>query len=74
MINLYPHNLNLKRRIPVPKFRVIVNETNTVVYEIEANDEDHASDLIHEDIAKYEDKITSESVTDWDVDFVEEIS
>ena len=38
----------------MPKFRVIVNETNTVVYEIE-------------------DKITSESVTDWDVDFVEEI-
>ena len=62
------------RRIPMPKFRVIVNETNTVVYEIEANDEDHASDLIHEDIMKYEDKITSESVTDWDVDFVEEIS
>ena len=27
----------------MPKFRVIVNETNTVVYEIEANDEDHAS-------------------------------
>ena len=64
---------NHHRRIPMPKFRVIVNETNTVVYEIEANDEDHASDLIHKDIMKYEDKITSESVTDWDVDFVEEI-
>ena len=57
----------------MPKFRVIVNETNTVVYEIEADDEDHASYLIHKDIIKYEDKITSESVTDWDVDFVEEI-
>ena len=57
----------------MPKFRVIVNETNTVVYEIEANDEDHASDLIHDDINKYEDKITSEDVTDWDVDLVEEI-
>ena len=57
----------------MPKFRVIVNETNTVVYEIEADNEDHASDLIHKDIMKYEDKITSESVTDWDVDFVEEI-
>ena len=57
----------------MPKFRVIVNETNTVVYEIEANDEDHASFLILEDITKYEDKITSEDVTDWDVDFVEEI-
>ena len=67
-------SLKKLRRIPMPKFRVIVNETNTVVYEIEANDEDHASDLIHKDIMKYEDKITSESVTDWDVDFVEEIS
>ena len=57
----------------MPKFRVIVNETNTVVYEIEANDEDHASFLILEDITKYEDKITSESITDWAVDFVEEI-
>ena len=38
---------NHHRRILMPKFRVIVNETNTVVYEIEANDEDHASDLIH---------------------------
>ena len=57
----------------MPKFRVIVNETNTVVYEIEADDEYHASHLIHKDIMKYEDKITSESVTDWDVDFVEEI-
>ena len=57
----------------MPKFRVIVNKTNTVVYEIEANDEDHASDLIHKDIMKYENQITSESVTDWDVDFVEEI-
>ena len=52
----------------MPKFRVIVNETNTVVYEIEANDEDHASFLINEDITKYEDKIISEDVSDWEVD------
>ena len=57
----------------MPKFRVIVNETNTVVYEIETNDEDHASDLIHQDISKYEDKIISEDVTDWSVDFVDEV-
>ena len=55
------------------KFRVVVNEVNTVVYEIEANDEDHASFLIHQDISKYEDKITSEDVTDWSVDFVDEV-
>ena len=58
----------------MPKFRVIVNETNTVVYEIEAESDTQAELLIKADINKYEDKITSESVTDWDVDFVEEIS
>ena len=58
----------------MPKFRVIVNETNTVVYEIEAESDTQAELLIEADINKYEDKITSESVTDWDVDFVEEIS
>ena len=55
------------------KFRVIVNETNTVVYEIEAESDTQAELLIEADINKYEDKIISESVTDWDVDFVEEI-
>ena len=60
--------------MPQSKFRVIVNETNTVVYEIEAESDTQAELLIEADINKYEDKITSESVTDWDVDFVEEIS
>ena len=50
------------------KYRVTVHEQNTIVYEIEANDEDHASQLIHEDINRYEDKIISEDVSDWDVD------
>ena len=58
----------------MPKFRVIVNETNTVVYEIEAESDTQAELLIEDNINKYKDKITSESVTDWDVDFVEEIS
>tara|TARA_B100000212_G_C27224856_1_gene468922 strand:- start:303 stop:488 length:186 start_codon:yes stop_codon:yes gene_type:complete len=55
------------------KFRVIVNETNTVVYEIEAESDTQAELLIEDNINKYKDKITSESVTDWEVDFVEEI-
>ena len=56
------------------KYRVTVHEQNTIVYEIEANDEDHASQLIHEDINRYEDKIISEDVSDWDVDpFVMEV-
>lgn len=59
--------------MPKSKFRVIVNETNTVVYEIEAESDTQAELLIEADINKYEDKIISESVTDWDVDFVEEI-
>ena len=65
---------NHHRRIPMPKFRVIVNETNTVVYEIEAESDTQAELLIEDNINKYKDKITSESVTDWAVDFVEEIS
>ena len=41
------------------KYRVTVHEQNTIVYEIEANDED---------------KIISEDVSDWDVDpFVMEV-
>ena len=56
------------------KYRVTVHEQNTIVYEIEANDEDQASQLIHEDINRYEDKIISEDVSDWDVDpFVMEV-
>ena len=56
------------------KYRVTVHEQNTIVYEIEANDEDHASQLIHDDINRYEDKIISEDVSDWDVDpFVMEV-
>ena len=56
------------------KYRVTVHEQNTIVYEIEANDEDHASQSIHEDINRYEDKIISEDVSDWDVDpFVMEV-
>ena len=58
----------------MPKFRVIVNETNTIVYEIEAESDTQAELLIEDNINKYKDKIISESVTDWAVDFVEEIS
>ena len=58
----------------MPKFRVIVNETNTVVYEIEAESDTQAELLVEDNINKYKDKIISESVTDWAVDFVEEIS
>ena len=59
--------------MPKSKFRVIVNETNTIVYEIEAESDTQAELLIEDNINKYKDKITSESVTDWTVDFVEEI-
>ena len=57
--------------MPKSKFKVIVNVTNTVVYEIEAESDTHAELLIEDNINKYKDKITSESVTDWHVDFVE---
>ncbi len=55
------------------KYRVTVHEQNTVVYEIEAESDTQAELLIEDNINKYKDKITSESVTDWAVDFVEEI-
>ena len=57
----------------MPKFRVIVNETNTVVYEIEAESDTQAELLIEDNINKYKDKITSELVTNWEVYSVKEI-
>ena len=57
----------------MPKFKVMVNETNTVIYEIEAESDTQAELLIEADINKYKDKITSELVTNWEVYSVKEI-
>jgi len=59
------------------KFTVTVDETNIVVYEIEADDEDQAYDLISNQRYNHADKIKSgvpaDSVINWDIRFVEEV-
>jgi len=52
-------------------YSVIVNETVTYAVELEAQNEDEAIALVNEDINKYE--IVSEKVTDWQVDYAEEV-
>ena len=55
----------------MPTYSVIVNETVTFAVELEAKSEDEAIALVNEDINKYE--IVSEKVTDWQVDYAEEV-
>ena len=55
----------------MPTYSVIVNETVTFAVELEAQSEDEAIALVNEDINKYE--IVSEKVTDWQVDYAEEV-
>tara|TARA_Y100000590_G_scaffold58035_1_gene61196 strand:- start:1318 stop:1491 length:174 start_codon:yes stop_codon:yes gene_type:complete len=52
-------------------YSVIVNETVTYAVELEAENEEQAIALVNEDINKYE--IVSEEVTDWEVNYAEEI-
>ena len=52
-------------------YSVIVNETVTYAVELEAQSEDEAIALVNKDINKYE--IVSEEVTDWQVDYAEEV-
>ena len=55
----------------MPTYSVIVNETVTFAVELEAQSEEEAIALVNEDINKYE--IVSEKVTDWQVDYAEEV-
>ena len=52
-------------------YSVIVNETVTYAVELEAENEEQAIALVNKDINKYE--IVSEEVTDWEVDYAEEV-
>jgi len=52
-------------------YSVIVNETVTYAVELEAENEEQAIALVNKDINKYE--IVSEEVTDWQVDYAEEV-
>ena len=52
-------------------YSVIVNETVTYAVELEAENEEQAIALVNKDINKYE--IVSEEVTDWEVNYAEEV-
>ena len=53
-------------------YSVIVTETVTYAIELEAENEEQAIELVNEDINKYE--IVSEEVTDWEVNYAEEVT
>ena len=52
-------------------FHVECMETTTFIVEVEAQSEDEAIALVNKDINKYE--IVSEEVTDWEVNYAEEL-
>ena len=47
-------------------------ETTSFVVEVEARDEEHARELAHEDINSHE--LVKESVSDWEINLVEEVA
>ena len=55
------------------KYKVIVWEESVVTYQVEANDEDEARDMINQNILRFEHKIIDEEVKDWDIEDVEEV-
>ena len=55
------------------KYKVIVWEESVVTYQVEANDEDEARDMINQNILRFEHKIIDEVVKDWDIEDVEEV-
>ena len=55
----------------MPKFKVTVWEQSVVTYEVEADDEDKARDLINEDICNQ--TVLNTDIQDWDIEDIEEI-
>ncbi len=53
------------------KYKVIVWEESVVTYQVEADDEDQARDMINQNILNFEPM--DEEVKDWDIDDVEEV-
>ena len=53
------------------KYKVYVQETRTIMLEVEAPNDIEACDLVNEDINKY--PVIDEEVTFWEVDYAEEI-
>ena len=46
-------------------YKVICDEVRTFAVLVEAEHEDHATELVNEDINKY--KVVTEDITDWEV-------
>ena len=53
------------------KYKVFVQETRTIMLEVEAPNDIEACNLVNEDINKY--PIVDEEVTFWEVEYAEEI-
>ena len=53
------------------KYKVYVQETRTIMLEVEAPNDIEACNLVNEDINKYD--VIDEEVTFWEVDYAEEI-
>ena len=53
------------------KYKVYVQETRTIMLEVEAPNDIEACNLVNEDINKY--PVIDEEVTFWEVDYAEEI-
>ena len=54
------------------KYKVYVQETRTIMLEVEAPNDIEACNLVNEDINKY--PVIDEEVTFWEVDYAEEIA
>ena len=57
----------------MPKFKITVWEESVVTYQVEANDEDAARDMINKNILRYEYMKINEEVKDWNIEDIEEI-
>ena len=57
--------------MPKSKFKVTVWEQSVITYEVKADDEDEARDLINKDICAY--TPINEHIQDWDIEDIEEI-
>ena len=55
------------------KYKVIVWEESVVTYQVEANDEDAARDMINKNILRYEYMKIAEEVKDWNIEDIEEV-
>ena len=52
-------------------YQIECMETNTFVVEVEAQNEDEARELAHNDINSFE--VVKEFVSDWEINLVEEV-